>query len=297
MPHSIRRMRGGARGGGFHDPFDIFREVFGGGGTGSIFDDLFGGTAGAIPQRPNAGAICAMIWRSLLKKRPMARKRKSPSPSRTAVRPATAPAEPVIQGQNLPHLRRPRPDHFIARHIQHRANLSACQGAGRIIENPCSTCHGTGRREQTTKIKLRIPAGVDTGSRLRSSGNGEAGVRGGPAGDLYVVLHVKPHEIFQRDGDDLICEVPIGLCKRLSGQTSMCPLSRAKLEIKIPPGNPERNRLPPQRQRCQKCSGLRSRRSARANQCRSSHSSECRAESQAPGICRALRRKGKSDQP
>ena len=77
-----------------------------------------------------------------------------------------------------------------------------CQGAGRVVDKPCKACKGAGRRERTSKIKLRIPAGVDTGSRLRSAGNGEAGFRGGPSGDLYVVLHVKAHEIFQRDGDD-----------------------------------------------------------------------------------------------
>src|SRR5436189_113439 len=68
-----------------------------------------------------------------------------------------------------------------------------CQGAGRVIEKPCKQCRGAGRRERTSKIKLRIPAGVDTGSRLRSAGNGEAGFRGASSGDLYVVLHVKPH--------------------------------------------------------------------------------------------------------
>ena len=72
-----------------------------------------------------------------------------------------------------------------------------CKGAGRILEKPCKTCHGNGKKERTTKIKLRIPPGVDVGSRLRSPGNGEAGFRGGPNGDLYVVLHVKEHEILQ----------------------------------------------------------------------------------------------------
>ena len=84
-----------------------------------------------------------------------------------------------------------------------------CRGAGQIIEKPCRQCRGEGRVEKTSRIKLKIPAGISEGSRLRSSRNGEAGIRGGPHGDLYVVIHMKEHEIFQRDEDNLYCEVPI----------------------------------------------------------------------------------------
>jgi molecular chaperone DnaJ len=111
-----------------------------------------------------------------------------------------------------------------------------CEGAGRVIEKPCRACRGTGRRERSSKIKLKIPAGVDTGARLRSSHNGEAGLRGGPPGDLYVVLHVKPHEIFQRDGDDLICEVPISFVQAALGADLEVPTLTGKAQIRIPPG-------------------------------------------------------------
>jgi molecular chaperone DnaJ len=111
-----------------------------------------------------------------------------------------------------------------------------CQGAGRVIEKPCKSCRGAGRRDQTSKIKLRIPAGVDSGSRLRSGGNGEAGLRGGPNGDLYVVLHVKPHEIFQRDGDDLLCEVPVNFVQAALGTEIEVPTLTGKAEIRIPAG-------------------------------------------------------------
>jgi molecular chaperone DnaJ len=111
-----------------------------------------------------------------------------------------------------------------------------CRGAGRILDKPCKVCHGNGRHEKTSKIKLRIPAGVDTGSRLRSSGNGEAGWRGGPAGDLYVVLHVKPHEIFQRDGDDLLCEVPVNFVQAALGAEIDVPTLDGKSSIKVPAG-------------------------------------------------------------
>jgi len=84
-----------------------------------------------------------------------------------------------------------------------------CQGTGQIIPEPCSACQGTGRVKQKRKVSLKIPAGVDTGSRLRLRGEGEAGGRGGPPGDLYVVIHVTPHESFERNGDDIFCKIPI----------------------------------------------------------------------------------------
>ena len=111
-----------------------------------------------------------------------------------------------------------------------------CEGAGRIIENPCRQCRGTGRYERSSKIKLKIPAGVNTGARLRSSGNGEAGMRGGSPGDLYVVLHVKSHEIFERDGDDLICEVPISFVQAALGAEIEVPTLDGKAQIRVPGG-------------------------------------------------------------
>src|SRR5207237_2800777 len=100
----------------------------------------------------------------------------------------------------------------------------------------CKTCRGTGRRERSSKINIKIPPGVDTGTRLRSLGHGEAGARGGSPGDLYVVVHVKPHEIFQRDGDDLLCEVPINFVQAALGAEIEVPTLDGKASIKMPPG-------------------------------------------------------------
>jgi molecular chaperone DnaJ len=111
-----------------------------------------------------------------------------------------------------------------------------CHGQGRMVDKPCRPCEGTGRRERTTKITIKVPPGVDGGSRLRSTGNGEAGTRGGPPGDLYVVLHVKKHEIFERDGDDLICDVPISFAQAALGAEIEVPTLDATAEIKIPAG-------------------------------------------------------------
>jgi molecular chaperone DnaJ len=104
------------------------------------------------------------------------------------------------------------------------------------MERPCKACRGLGRREAPSKITLRIPPGVDTCARLRSSGNGEAGYRGGPPGDLYVIVHVRPHDLFQRDGDDLLCEVPITFVQAALGAEIEVPSLDGKASLRIPPG-------------------------------------------------------------
>ena len=111
-----------------------------------------------------------------------------------------------------------------------------CEGRGSVVDKPCRTCAGTGRRERSVKITIKIPPGVDTGSRLRSSGNGEAGTLGAPPGDLYIVLHVQTHEIFQRDGDDLICDLPISFAQAALGADVDVPTLAEAVSIKIPPG-------------------------------------------------------------
>src|SRR5438874_1892703 len=110
-------------------------------------------------------------------------------------------------------------------------------GGGRqIIEKPCHKCGGEGRVENSSRIKLKIPAGIGSGSRLRSSRNGEAGIRGGPPGDLYVVLHIKEHPVFQRDEDDLYCEVPISFPLAALGGEVPVPTLEGKANVKIPAG-------------------------------------------------------------
>ncbi|MEA3254236.1 MAG: molecular chaperone DnaJ [Candidatus Altiarchaeota archaeon] len=110
-----------------------------------------------------------------------------------------------------------------------------CHGEGRIIEQPCPTCNGTGRIRHTREISVNIPAGVDTGSHLRLSGEGDSGSRGGPSGDLYVVIHINPHEFFMRDGDDLFCEVPLTFTQAALGDEIEVPTLRGKARLKIPP--------------------------------------------------------------
>jgi len=111
-----------------------------------------------------------------------------------------------------------------------------CRGSGEIISDPCDACNGQGKREEKARIKIRIPAGVDTGTRLRSSGNGDCGLRGGPAGDLYVFINVKAHDVFDRDGEDLHCEVPMPFSVATLGGELKVPTLEGKSSIKIPAG-------------------------------------------------------------
>jgi molecular chaperone DnaJ len=114
----------------------------------------------------------------------------------------------------------------------------ACHGEGRIITNPCLECHGRGRTKTEKTITLKIPPGVDTGSQLRLQAEGEPGEYGGPPGDLFVVIHVKEHEFFKREGDHLFCEVPISFVQAALGNTMQVPvLGEEKVkDLEIPSG-------------------------------------------------------------
>ncbi|MFH1848385.1 MAG: molecular chaperone DnaJ [Candidatus Omnitrophota bacterium] len=111
-----------------------------------------------------------------------------------------------------------------------------CRGVGEIIKVPCAKCHGSGRVAVERKIQVRIPAGVETGSRLRISGEGEAGLKGGPRGDLYALLYVKPHAIFGRDDNNVTCEVPISFPLAALGGEREVPTLTGKVKMKIPAG-------------------------------------------------------------
>src|SRR5437762_9280492 len=227
------RRAGGFGRGGFHDPFEVFREVFGGGG---IFEDLFGGGR-SDPTQPQRGDDLRYDMEITFEEAAHGTEKEisvtkldqchtchgtgRTSESKVKTCTACGGRGQVVSSRGI---------------FSIAQTCSRCHGAGRIIDNPCRSCQGSGQREQTSKIRIRIPAGVDTGARLRSSGNGEAGARGGPPGDLYVVLHVKQHELFQREGDDLICEVPISFVQATLGAEIEVPTLSSKANIKIPPG-------------------------------------------------------------
>jgi molecular chaperone DnaJ len=111
-----------------------------------------------------------------------------------------------------------------------------CNGHGQIITNPCPSCDGAGARRVTYTVNVKIPAGVDAGSRLKLRGEGEVGVNGGPSGDLYVVLDVQEHPIFARDGHDLVCEVPVSFAQAALGTEIEVPTLDASVKVKVPAG-------------------------------------------------------------
>lgn len=234
--------RGGAAGGGFHDPFDIFREVFGagGGGAGGIFEQFFGGGGGGartdregrqrgadlrydmqIGLEEAAFGCEKEIEVSKPEACPDCSGKGGEQGSKVVSCPACGGRGKVISSRGFFQVAQP---------------CGRCRATGVVNERPCRKCQGEGRVELPTRIKLKIPAGIDEGARLRSSRNGEAGVRGGPPGDLYVVIHIKEHEVFERDGDNLYCEVPISFTTAALGGEVEVPTLEGKAQLKIPAG-------------------------------------------------------------
>jgi len=227
--------RAGAGAGGFHDPFDIFREVFGGGGGGGgIFESFFGGGRSGGPSSGSDLQYNLEISLEEAAKgceREITYRRKTVcedcggSGARKGSHRKTCPTcggrGQVRMSTGFISMVQPCPD---------------CRGAGTVVEHPCETCKGSGLSVEQTKVKVSIPAGVDTGIRLRSPGNGEAGAHGGEYGDLYILLTVREHELFQREGDDLFYVLPIKFTLATFGGTIQVPTLDGKAELKIPVG-------------------------------------------------------------
>lgn len=224
----------GASGGGFHDPFDLFREVFGSGG-GGIFEHFFGGGGGGAEQ----GRGADLRYDLEIKLEEAARGVEKEIEIHKTGRCTTCGGSGGAQGARLHtcptcHGR----GQIIASRgfFQVAQPCPRCRGAGEIFDHPCKTCHGEGRAETTSRIKLKIPAGIEDGSRLRSGGNGEAGVRGASSGDLYVVIHIREHSVFSRDGANLFCEIPVPFVTAALGGEINVPTLDGKATVKIPAG-------------------------------------------------------------
>jgi molecular chaperone DnaJ len=113
---------------------------------------------------------------------------------------------------------------------------SACGGQGEVVTSPCPACRGAGKLESETTLTVKVPAGVDTGTRVRLQGEGEPGERGAPPGDLYVVIHVREHPLFVREEDEVLCEVPISFAQAALGAQLDVPTLDGKVKMKVPPG-------------------------------------------------------------
>ncbi len=238
------RAGGGGRGGGgfrdfggFHDPADLFREVFGGGGAESIFSQFFGETR-RDPQGPAQGEDLVYELEIDFEEAALGcEKEISVAKSEICDACAGSGAEAGSGRKACPTCGgRGQVEQVVGGFMRVRQGCPRCNGSGRVVERPCRTCRGSGLVQRPSRIPVRIPAGVDNGTKLRLAGKGEAGVRGGPAGDLYVVLHVRPHDIFQREGDDLLCEVPISFVQAALGAEIEVPTLTGAAHIRIPAG-------------------------------------------------------------
>ncbi|MBI4623707.1 MAG: molecular chaperone DnaJ [Verrucomicrobia bacterium] len=229
------RGPGGMGGGGFHDPFDIFRDVFGqqGTGGGGIFDEMFGGGRGRDEGRDGAD-LRYDLEITLEDAARGVEKEISFRKNMSCERCDGSGAEPGSRRVSCPTCRGAGQIRRSGGIITFTQTCPSCGGAGTRVEKPCTACRGEGRVAKNTKLNVRIPAGVDTGSRLRSSGNGEAGLAGGNAGDLYIVLAVKEHELFERQGEDLFCEIPIKFTLATLGGNIELPTLFGKASLRIP---------------------------------------------------------------
>ncbi|MFI8575227.1 molecular chaperone DnaJ [Rossellomorea aquimaris] len=120
--------------------------------------------------------------------------------------------------------------------IVNRRVCHYCNGTGKQIKEKCSTCGGAGKVQKRRKISVKIPAGIDDGQQLRVTGQGEPGINGGPAGDLYVVFHVRSHDFFERNGDDIYCEMPVTFAQAALGDEIEVPTLHGKVKLKVPAG-------------------------------------------------------------
>ena len=236
--HAAFQSGGMGRGGGFagHDPFDIFREAFGGGG--GIFDEFFGGGGG---DRSSGGAAHGSDLRYDLEisLEEAARGTEKQIRYKHAIECTKCLGSGAEPGSKKVTCRSCGGAGQVSSNrgfISFRQVCPGCNGAGQTIESPCSNCGGKGREMDTSTVKVRIPVGVYTNSKLRSAGKGEAGHIGGQDGDLYIVVHVKEHELFQRHEHDLFCEVPIKFTLAALGGTIDVPTLFGKGSLKIPSG-------------------------------------------------------------
>jgi len=233
---------GGQNGQGFHDIHDIFNEVFG-----DAFGDMFGGGGQRGRQQgPRRGQDLRYDLEITLEQAYAGAKVQIEVPASltcescegTGAKPGSQP-ETCRSCNGAGRMRAQNGFFSIER------TCPRCNGAGRVIGDPCKDCRGAGQARKAQTLEVQIPAGVDDGSRIRLAGEGDAGGRGGPRGDLYIFISVQPHELFERDGLDLLCTVPVPMATAVLGGDIEAPClmggeacdGECKIDIKIPEGS------------------------------------------------------------
>src|ERR1700726_43070 len=242
-----RRFNGGDFAGGFgvggdgaeFNLNDLFDAAGRSGGTniGDLFGGLFGRGAGARPSRPRRGndleTETELDFVEAAKGVAMPLRLTSPAPCTnchgSGARPGTSPKVcPTCNGSGVISSNQGA--------FGFSEPCTDCRGSGSIIEQPCDECKGTGVTTRTRTINVRIPPGVEDGQRIRLAGQGEAGLRGAPSGDLYVTVHVRPDKVFARDGDDLTVTVPVSFSELALGSTLSVPTLDGKVGVRVPKG-------------------------------------------------------------
>jgi len=220
---------GGGFGGGFGGQADL-GDIFGG-----VFRDNFGGGRGGGGQQSYRGADLRYTLDLTLEEAVFGTTAKIRAPTLvTCATCAGSGAKPGTKPTTCPTCRGAGQVRMQQGFFSIQQTCPRCQGRGTIIPEPCETCRGGGRVEEQKTLSVKVPAGVDNGDRIRLAGEGEAGEHGGPPGDLYVQIQVKPHPIFTREDNDLYCEVPIGFTTAALGGDLEVPTLDGRLSLKIP---------------------------------------------------------------
>ena len=219
-------------GGGGGQGFDGFADAFG-----DIFGDIFGGGGGGARGRSNVyrGADLRYNLEISLEEAARGAEKTIRIPAQEECEPCHGTgAKPGTQPKTCPTCGGAGQVRIQQGFFSIQQTCPKCHGSGRIIPEPCTSCGGAGRVKRQKTLEVKIPAGIDNGMRLRHGGQGEPGVNGGPAGDLYVEIHIKQHAVFQRDGDDLHCEMPISITTAALGGEIEIPTLDGAASIRIP---------------------------------------------------------------
>lgn len=232
---------GGFQGGGFgsidlEEALRTFMGAFGGGGGGSIFDDFFGG-GGRNRDQAARGSDLRVDLEIDFEESVFGSTRELALTLMDEC--GACHGSGAESGSKRETCRRCNGSGMVVSSsgfFQVRQTCPACGGAGQTITRPCRECQGEGRIKARRTLSLKIPPGVETGSRLRLAGKGEGGARGGPAGDLYVVIHVRAHSFFQRRGDDIYCDMPLPFTTAALGGEIEVPTIQGYAKLKIPAG-------------------------------------------------------------
>ena len=220
-------------GGGGGQGFDGFADAFG-----DIFGDIFGGGGGGGGRgRSNVyrGADLRYNLEISLEEAARGAEKTIRIPAQEECEPCHGTgAKPGTQPKTCPTCGGAGQVRIQQGFFSIQQTCPKCHGSGRIIPEPCTSCGGAGRVKRQKTLEVKIPAGIDNGMRLRHGGQGEPGVNGGPAGDLYVEIHIKQHAVFQRDGDDLHCEMPISFTTAALGGEIEIPTLDGAANIRIP---------------------------------------------------------------